>query len=164
MSKAAQDRVAPDMEASDNLGFLVHETARAITVAYGSMMAHLGLTRPQVRVLVWVDHEPGITQTELCDRMNASPMSVTGLLDRMEGKRLVKRVEDPADRRVKRIYLTDGALALKPDMEKVAAKFRLAVRQGLSPEEIATTVGVLTTMKANLMRIRESAQDDERRN
>ena len=73
-------------------------------------------------------------------------------------KNLIKRVQDPNDRRVKRIFLTDGALALKPEMEAIAEKLKAEVRAGLTPQEIATAQRVLTTMKANALRIREQAQ------
>jgi len=151
---------APDIEADDNLGFLAHDTARAITQAYGTAMAPLGLTRPQVRVVVWVDHMPGITQADLADRLTTSPMALTGLLDRMESKDLVKRVDDPSDRRVKRIYLTDGALKLKPDMEAITLELRNRARLGLAPDDIATAINVLRAMKANLERFKEEAQAD----
>ena len=100
MGKANKNvKKAPDLEEEDNLGFLIHETARAITLAYGTVMAPLGLTRPQVRVVAWVEHHPGITQTELCEFIPISPMAMTGLLDRMASKDLIKRVDDPSDRR-----------------------------------------------------------------
>jgi MarR family transcriptional regulator for hemolysin len=148
----------PDIEAEDNLGFLTHDSARAITQAFGTVIAPLGLTRPQVRVVVWVDHIPGITQADLAERLTTSPMALTGLLDRMEAKNLIKRVEDPADRRVKRIYLTDGALRLKPEMEKIAADFGRRMREGVSPEDLSTAVKVLNTVKRNLQKIREGDQ------
>ena len=148
----------PESEAEEPLGFLIHEAANAISMGYSSVMAPLGLTRPQVRVLVWVDHEPGISQAELCERISTSPMALTGLLDRMENKNLVKREDDPTDRRAKRIYLTEGALALKPEMEKIQARFRAQVRAGLSAEDIATAQRVLNSMKQNLAQIREEAQ------
>ncbi len=150
---------APHTDTDEPLGFLIHETAHAISLAYGTVMAPLGLTRPQVRVLVWVDHTPGITQAALCEQLNSSPMAMTGLLDRMEAKKLVKRVDDPRDRRVKRIYLTDGAEALKPEMDVIAERFKVAAREGLSSEDIATAQRVLATMQSNVLRLRELAQE-----
>jgi len=149
---------APATDTDEPLGFLIHETSHALSLGYSAIMAPLGLTRPQVRVLVWADHVPGITQAELCERLNSSPMAMTGLLDRMEGKDLVKRVEDPKDRRVKRIYLTEGALKLKPDMDALAERYKVTVRQGLSAEDIAAAQRVLATMKANAIRARENAR------
>lgn len=157
MGKLALDS-APASEKEEPIGFLIHEAANALSQGYGTVMSPLGLTRPQVRVLVWVDHSPGITQAELCELIGTSPMALTGLLDRMEAKNLVKRQEDPTDRRAKCIYLTDGALALKPEMDKIEAEFRVSVRKGLTPEDIATAARVLETMKANVAIIRESVQ------
>jgi len=149
----------PAADTDEPLGFLIHETSHALSQGYSAVMAPLGLTRPQVRVLVWADYLPGITQAELCERLSSSPMAMTGLLDRMEAKDLVKRVEDPKDRRVKRIYLTEGALRLKPDMDVIAAGFKEAVREGLSVADIAAAHRVLATMKANAVRIRAAAKD-----
>lgn len=148
----------PAADTDEPLGFLIHETAHALSQAYSAVMAPLGLTRPQVRVLLWADHVPGISQAELCERLTSSPMAMTGLLDRMEAKDLVKRVEDPKDRRVKRIYLTEGALKLKPDMDAIAERFRSAVRQGLTAADIAAAQRVLSTMKSNAMKAREQAK------
>ena len=152
---------APATDTDEPLGFLIHETSHALSQGYSAAMAPLGLTRPQVRVLVWADHMPGITQAELCERLNSSPMAMTGLLDRMEAKDLVKRVEDPTDRRVKRIYLTEGALKLKPDMDVIAERFKVAVREGVSPADIAAAQRVLATMKANATRIRVASKDGD---
>ncbi|MCZ6617886.1 MAG: MarR family winged helix-turn-helix transcriptional regulator [Gammaproteobacteria bacterium] len=162
-AESAADKAGPDIEADENLGFLIHEAAQAISVAYGTVMAPLGLTRPQVRVIVWVEHSPGITQAELCDRIGISPMSMTGLLDRMELKHLVKRVEDPADRRVKRIFLTHEALKLKPDMDKIATVFRQQARKGISKGDITTVIEVLKKFKTNVSHIKEEAQQSNKR-
>ena len=144
------DKPLSEIEDLDNIGFLIHETAQAITLAWGTVMSPLGLTRPQVRVIAWVDNSPGITQAELCGRLGITPMSLTGLLDRMELKHLVKRTEDPGDRRVKRIFLTRAALKLKPEMEVIADEFRKAVHQGVSQKDLATTFKVLNKFRTNI--------------
>ncbi|TNF89684.1 MAG: MarR family transcriptional regulator, partial [Gammaproteobacteria bacterium] len=81
----------PDSEQDEPMGFLVHEVANAISQAYGALMAPLGLTRPQMRVLVWVDQRPGISQAKLSELIGTSAMAMTGLLDRMEAKNLIRR-------------------------------------------------------------------------
>ena len=147
-------------EQEEPFGFLVHEVANAISQAYGALMAPIGLTRPQMRVLIWVDRRPGISQAKLSELIGTSAMAMTGLLDRMEGKNLIRRQVDPTDRRAKCIYLTDAALALKPEMEKLAAGFGEATRQGLTPEDVATAQRVLARMKVNVEKIREDAQNE----
>lgn len=157
VTRSAQQH-GPGSEQDEPVGILIHEVANAISQAYSAVMAPLGLTRPQVRVLVWVNHSPGITQAELSELIGTSPMALTGLLDRMESKNLVRRQEDLTDRRAKCVYLTDGALALRPEMEKLAAGFGEALGESLSAEDIATAQKVLTTMKENVEKIRQTAQ------
>lgn len=160
-SGGPQPAAASEAEQDEPLGFLVHEVANGISQAYGALMAPIGLTRPQMRVLIWVDRRPGISQAKLSELIGTSAMAMTGLLDRMEAKHLIRRTEDPSDRRAKCIYLTDNAEALKPEMEKLAEGFGEALRYGLPPEDIAIAQRVLATMKENVEKIREDAQNVE---
>ena len=157
--ETAQSGAAGGAGAEDEpLGFLVHEVANAISQAYGALMAPIGLTRPQMRVLIWVDRRPGISQAKLSELIGISAMAMTGLLDRMEAKNLIRREEDPNDRRAKCIFVTEGAKALKPEMERLASGFGDAVSEGLAEEDLATAQRVLAKLKANADKIREGAQ------
>ena len=159
-ARSKAEAQALEGEQDEPLGFLVHEVANAISQAYGALMAPIGLTRPQMRVLIWVERRPGISQAKLSELLGISAMAMTGLLDRMEAKNLVRRQEDPSDRRAKCIYLTDGALALKPEMENLAAGFSEAVRQGLTEEDLATTQRVLASVRANVEKVRAGSQKE----
>ena len=124
--------------------------ARSISSAYTAMMEPLGLTGPQSRVIAYVDRYPGITQVELCEYLGLGSMAITGIIDRMEAKCLVKRAVDPADRRVRRIYLTDEALLLRPEMDEIIQKLRSQVESNISREDMKTFVDVLKRIEANL--------------
>ena len=147
----------PDLQTEDHLGFLIHEVSRVITAAYDTSMGPLGLTRTQVRVVAYVDQYPGLTQAELSEYVGTSPMAMTGLLDRMELKDLVKRVDDPSDRRVKRLFLTRGALKLKPDMDKITEALEQRAIKGVSKQQYRTVMNVLKTIRANLVDIAEES-------
>jgi DNA-binding MarR family transcriptional regulator len=67
------------------------------------------LTMQQMRVLGLVGHEPGLTGQELSARLGVSAPTASGIVDRLVAKGLLSRVDDPDDRRVRRIALTpDG--------------------------------------------------------
>lgn len=73
----------------------------------------LGLTLPRLWVLVHVDECPGITMGSLARRMGLSRSAVTGLVDDMVRAGLLRREDDPDDRRIIRLALTpDGERAL----------------------------------------------------
>jgi DNA-binding MarR family transcriptional regulator len=67
-----------------------------------------GLTFSQMKVLVELDspHEDARTVTALSDELGISPASASRAADGLFRKKLVTRVEDPDDRRVRRLALT----------------------------------------------------------
>ncbi|MFI8791848.1 MarR family winged helix-turn-helix transcriptional regulator [Streptomyces sp. NPDC055105] len=59
-----------------------------------------GLTTAQARVLDLLSREP-MPMRRIAQQVNCEPSNITGLIDRLEGRGLVERRPDPADRRVK---------------------------------------------------------------
>lgn len=140
----------------EHLGFLVHDVARAFTAAYACRMRPMGLTRPQARVIAYVRRYPGITQVELSEYLGVGRMAMTGLIDRMESKAMVERKEDPADRRVKRVYLTRAAKALQPAMEDMARELHASAVSGISARELRSTVATLRRILHNVSAITDA--------
>jgi DNA-binding MarR family transcriptional regulator len=86
-----------------------------------------------------------LAMKELGQRMHCDPSFVTGIADMLEKRGLAVREPDPADRRVKRLVLTDAGLAMKCQMEQ-AMVARMPWRQALTPDERATLVKLLHKM------------------
>jgi len=76
--------------------------------------------------------------------------SVSGVLQRMEQKGLIQLVPDSADRRCKRIVLTDAALDLREQIEKQIRLTEEKIFGGMTQEEIATFVRLLRLAAENL--------------
>ena len=89
-----------------NLGFLVHDVARLMRVAYDRRARALGLTRSQWWVLNYLYFNEGITQSALADLLDVEKPTLGRLLDRLEAKGWIARQADRHDRRAKRVYLT----------------------------------------------------------
>ncbi|MEU0397093.1 MarR family transcriptional regulator [Streptomyces sp. NPDC006208] len=73
---------------------------------FAAAAAHHGLTAMQAKVLAQLDGPlpmRGIATLLVCDASN-----VTGIVDRLEARELVRREADPADRRVKNVIATDA--------------------------------------------------------
>lgn len=149
MSKREIVAISDHVE-SEDMGFLVYEVAREFTNAYAQLMAPLGLTRPQARVLACVTRFPGITQADLCEYIGVGRMAMSGLIDRMETKDLVSRSEDSSDKRIKRVFLTRSARKLIPDMQVIADRLYAKSMSSLSSKDLRTTKSVLGTIKNNL--------------
>ncbi|MFE5804820.1 MarR family winged helix-turn-helix transcriptional regulator [Streptomyces sp. NPDC056491] len=73
---------------------------------FAAAAAQHGLTSTQARVLAQLDGPVpmrGLATLLVCDASN-----VTGIVDRLEARELVRREPDPADRRVKNVVATDS--------------------------------------------------------
>jgi DNA-binding MarR family transcriptional regulator len=71
----------------------------------------LGLTPQQAQLLTSV--APGaLTHGELASRLHCDKTNVTGLVDRLERRELVRRHPDPTDRRATQVSLTDDGVEL----------------------------------------------------
>ncbi|CTQ63673.1 MarR family winged helix-turn-helix transcriptional regulator [Roseibium alexandrii] len=66
-----------------------------------------GLTVTQIAVLFLLNEKDGQPVSEIANRLSMGKSSLTGLIDRMSEKRLVKRSPCPIDGRVTRVYLEE---------------------------------------------------------
>jgi len=134
-----------------NFGFILHDVARLLRTTYDRRVRDLGLTRSQWWVLTHLFRKDGITQSELAEILELEKPSLGRLLDRLESKGWVRRMEDPEDRRAKRIFLTDAAQTPMRIMRDIAAGVREDALSGLSTADQDRFVDALLTIKSNLM-------------
>lgn len=74
----------------------------------------LGLTSPQFYVLATIGYTGGLPFGEIGAKMMVTVSNLTGIVDRLEEKKLVARKRDANDRRVVHVMLTDkGAKVYK---------------------------------------------------
>jgi len=66
-----------------------------------------GLTPPQFYVLATIGYAGGLPFGEIGAKMMVTVSNLTGIVDRLEEKKLVTRERDEHDRRVVRVVLTD---------------------------------------------------------
>ena len=77
-----------------------------------SMQASLGITGPQRLVLLIVSRAPGISPSELAHVVRLHPSTITGVLQRLERKKLLGRTPDPADSRRTHLYVLKRGRAI----------------------------------------------------
>jgi DNA-binding MarR family transcriptional regulator len=83
---------------------LLWSVNQALELASKRMALHLGVTGPQRFVIRLIGRRPGISAGELAAMMRTDPSTLTGVLQRLEASRLIRRLRDPADAR--RVLLT----------------------------------------------------------
>ena len=142
-----------DPRPDQNFGFLVHDVARLMRVAYDRRTRELGLTRSQWWVLNNLYFNEGITQSALADLLDIEKPTLGRLLDRLEGKGWLERRGDPSDRRAKRVYLTGNVQDLMRTLRRLAADLRAKALVGLEEAERDRLLDALRIVKSNLLRL-----------
>ena len=94
----------------------VHDRAMGLV---GPMPMPPDLTMQQVRVLGQIVKKPGIAGHELGELMQISAPTASGLIDRLVEKGLVARLDDPDDRRVRRLRPTEDGMDVIRQMDSM---------------------------------------------
>lgn len=137
---------------SRNFGFILNDVARLMRTRFDRRVRSLGFTRSQWWVLNHLFRYHGATQSELADVLEIEKATLGRLLDRMEQKRWVRRDADAADRRVRRVYLTEEVEPLIKAMRAAAAELRREALAGLGTTQQEAFVDALLAIKSNLAR------------
>ncbi len=109
--------------------FLIADVHRQVATAFANK-DDLNITRNQAKVLLSVWRNQGPTQKQVASRLSMQSISVSRLVDDLEIKGLVKRQQDPADRRKNRLYITEKT---KPIIAKIRTQLDAITDDLLAP-------------------------------
>ncbi|MCU0700116.1 MAG: MarR family transcriptional regulator [Myxococcaceae bacterium] len=132
------------------LCFSLYAASRAVTAAYGPLLAPLGLTYPQYLVMLVLWEADDVSVREIGERLQLDSGTLTPLLTKLELRGLVARERDGEDARVVRIELTAAGRALRK--KALSVPEALVCRMGASLPAIAKLrdelVGLTRTVRA----------------
>lgn len=137
-----------DLERS--FGFLVNDVARLFGRRFDVNGRWLGLTRAQCRTLGYLARNEGINQAGLADLLEIRPMTLVRQVDRMEEAGWIERRPDPADRRARRLFLTDKARPVLDRIWDVATKTQNEAFVLLSSEDATRLIDLLHAVHGTL--------------
>ncbi|MFD9247013.1 MarR family winged helix-turn-helix transcriptional regulator [Streptomyces sp. NPDC059556] len=114
---------------------------------FAAAAAHHGLTSTQAKALAQLDGPlpmRALATLLVCDASN-----VTGIIDRLEARSLVRREPDPSDRRVKNVVATDeGRDIIRRVREEMQATS--GALDTLDPAESATLYELLARLRPGM--------------
>lgn len=101
------------------------------------------LTVSQLRILLLLSRGYAMSNGELADRIGVKLAALSGMIDRLVTSGLVLRQEDPHDRRVRRISLSQAGAELIGNIINAGAERQRGVLDRLSAAELATVADAL---------------------
>lgn len=105
-----------------------------------------GLSMTQVAVLFKIHHHGAVNVTEIGEHLGVSSPAASQLLERLVQMGLVAREEDPTDRRLKRIALTEQGEAAFREGLRAREKWLDELVDRLSPAEQAQVLAAFEVL------------------
>ena len=115
-------------------------------------MAHYGLSKSSLNILLLLRHGPGegMQLHDLGELLLVSRANITGLIDSLQHKGWVERVVDPSDRRVRYARITGKAEALLDEFMPVHYGHVNSLLRDLSGEEKETLAALLKKARRSM--------------
>lgn len=110
----------------------------------------MGLYIGQEMLLLSLQSEDGMTQSQLASRNRLDLSTITKVVQRMERAGLVQRRADPDDARISRVYLTEQGRALCEPAWQMWLDLEQRLTAGLTEAERVLLHRLLATIAKNL--------------
>jgi len=107
---------------------VVMATYRTILRESEGLLSQENLTRPQFQALRCVAEKGATPMKGISDKLFVTPANITGIIDRLESKGLLKRAAQHGDRRATIIELTPKGAAVQ---ERVSSKYKEFMQHSL---------------------------------
>jgi MarR family transcriptional regulator for hemolysin len=137
-----------ETERRDPIFFMLLDAGRAQFARLEEALKAVGLSAAKYKVLSQIakSKEP-VPLRLLAEEQQCVASNVTTLVDRLETDGLVRRVDDPADRRSKRAELTELGKEKAEDGARVVAEVEAAFAESLGPTERLALAKVLGSLR-----------------
>lgn len=105
-----------------------------------------GLSMAQLGALFQIYHGGSSGVTSLGDKLGVTSSAASQLLERLVQQELIRRSEDPSDRRAKRIILTDKGLQVVRESMHARQRLLSDLSENLSDVEKSTIIAALDVL------------------
>ena len=121
--------------APQSLGYRIKLLSMLLSRTFQERLEPYGLTPFHWVVLCCLWQEDGLATSSIGERLQLVGGTLTGVLDRMEERGLVRRERDTRDRRIWRIWLTEAGKDLEQVLPPIAREIREQAMAGMSESE-----------------------------
>src|ERR1043165_9391725 len=116
----------------DSLGYQIALLNRLYDRRLQDALGDMGVAPGQFAPLVMLFEQDGLTQAELCRRINVEQPTMANTLQRMERDGLIRRKEDSEDKRRTLVHLTPRAREMQAKIMEGARAVSNQTVKGLS--------------------------------
>lgn len=136
--------------APHSLGYRIKLLSQLLSRKFQERLEPFGLTPFHWVVLCCLWEEDGLATSSLGEKLQQVGGTLTGVLDRMEERELIRRERDHQDRRICRIWLTEAGKHLKEVLPPIAVEIREQAMEGINQDERDRLSNLVNLAIANL--------------
>ncbi|MCI8690981.1 MAG: winged helix DNA-binding protein, partial [Oscillibacter sp.] len=123
---------------------------------FAPLLARTGLSMREIHVLLFLaNHPEQNTARDVVELRGLSKSQVSQAVDLMTGRDILHRTQDPADRRVVHLSITEKGAPLAQEAQAIQAAFGLRLLEGLSETEQAEFWSLLGKVLKNTEQLME---------
>lgn len=136
------------MMRKDRVALLIKKTALVIEKLSNQVLAPYDLSHTQYKIMMMLYRNPdrSVRQTDIEEKFSLTNPTVTGIIQNLEKKRLVERVQNPEDKRSKLVCLTERAIAVRENLNLLGETLENKVTEGLTENECKQICTLLNKM------------------
>jgi DNA-binding MarR family transcriptional regulator len=113
-----------------------------------SSLLDYDITLQQMRAFAFVLARGQTPINKVADALGIRPNVATGIIQRLVDRRLIERREDPGDRRVRLLTVTDQGLALIDELSGIVLARGRKLLDRLSDQQLQQLEDILTAMES----------------
>lgn len=130
------------------ISILVKKSALTFDKLSNQLLTPYDLTGSQFKILMVLYHTPegSVRQADIEAKFSMTNPTVTGLVQKLEAKGLVRRVPHPGDKRSKVLVLTERAMAMRDELLALADSLERQMTTNLNAAECRQLAFLLEKM------------------
>lgn len=130
---------------NERVAILIKKTALVIEKLSNHILQPYELTHTQYKILMLLLRNPEtpIRQADIETHFSMTNPSVTGIIQNLEKKGLVERVQNPDDKRSKLVKLTDQAVSMEEELYALGESLETQVTKNLTEDENKQLIALL---------------------
>jgi len=137
-----------------SVGFLISQLGFFSSKGFMEALAPVGIGPREFLLMRFVQATQGQSQQALAERLGVPPSRMLAMVDHLEEAGLVERRPDPADRRVRGLYLTRKGRGALERAAKIAIDYETRLCAGINREEREQLIDLLQKLQASQTHLR----------
>ena len=132
-----------------SVGFLISQLGFFSSRGFMEALAPVGIDPREFLLMRFVAAAEGQSQQALAERLSVPASRMVALVDRLEEAGLLERRPDPADRRVRGLYLTRKGRGALERAGKIAIDYETRLCAGINREEREQLIELLQKLQVS---------------